>query len=110
MRRVLVDHARARAAAKRGGGEGHVEIVSDIAFSLPRTVDVIALDRALEELERLEPRSARTVEMRFFGGLSVEETAEALGTSPATVKRDWTMARAWLHGRLTDKCADPTGA
>ncbi|MGH7740663.1 MAG: sigma-70 family RNA polymerase sigma factor [Candidatus Eiseniibacteriota bacterium] len=99
MRRILADHARRRRAQKRGGDPLRVTLLPD---SLPDTQDVAAdeLDQALEDLARLEPRQARVVEMRFYAGLTVEETAEVLGTSPATVKRDWTVARAWLHREL----------
>ena len=100
MRRVLADHARRRRAVKRGGAPVRVALVAD---ELPATREVAAdeLDEALEDLARLEPRQARVVEMRFYAGLTAEETAEALGTSVATVKRDWTVARAWLHRELT---------
>jgi len=99
MRRLLVERARARGAAKRGGGQVRVTLDDALAVtSAPgdADVDVIALDRALDALAALDPQQARLVELRFFGGLSVEETAEALGISPATVKRHWTIARAWL--------------
>lgn len=102
MRRLLVEHARARAASKRGGG--HVQVTLDeglLAAAAPdETVDLIALDRALEGLARLDAQQARIVELRFFGGLSVEETADALSISPATVKRHWTVAKAWLLREL----------
>jgi RNA polymerase sigma factor (TIGR02999 family) len=99
MRRLLVERARARGAAKRGGGQ--IRVTLDDALTVASTpgdadVDVIALDHALEVLAKLDPQQARLVELRFFGGLSVEDTAEALGISPATVKRHWTIARAWL--------------
>ena len=99
MRRVLADHARRRRAGKRGGDPLRVALEPD---ALAATSDIAAdqLDEALEDLARLEPRQARVVEMRFYAGLSIEETAEVLGTSPATVKRDWTVARAWLHREL----------
>jgi len=99
MRRLLVERARARGAAKRGG-VGQVQVTLDdqlIAGDDPHhQVDLIALDAALTELARLDPNQARIVELRFFGGLSVEETAEAMSISPATVKRHWAIARAWL--------------
>jgi len=99
MRRVLADHARRRRAQKRGSDPLRVALLPD---ALPDTTDIAAdqLDEALEDLARLEPRQARVVEMRFYAGLTIEETAEALGTSAATVKRDWTVARAWLHREL----------
>lgn len=104
MRRILADHARRRRAQKRGGDPLRVTLAPE---ALPDIRDVAAdrLDEALEDLARLEPRQARVVEMRFYVGLSIEETAEALGTSPATVKRDWTVARAWLHRELMDRAS-----
>jgi RNA polymerase sigma factor (TIGR02999 family) len=97
MRRLLVERARARGAVKRGGGQIRVTLDEALVVTAaPGDVDVIALDRALEALAKFDPQQARLVELRFFGGLSVEETAEALGISPATVKRHWTVARAWL--------------
>ena len=105
MRRVLVDHARARRAQKRGGGDARV-VVDDLD-SLPDmptgTIDLVALDEALLRLSGLDPRQGRVVELRFFGGLSVEETAAVLDLSPRTVKRDWQMARAWLHRELAGR-------
>lgn len=104
MRHVLVDHARARRADKRGGGATLLSLEDAIAAGRePATgpvLDVLALDEALSRLERLDPRQGEVVELRFFGGLSVEETAEALEVSPATVKREWTCARAWLLREL----------
>jgi RNA polymerase sigma factor (TIGR02999 family) len=101
MRRILVDHARAHDAAKRGGGAYKIDIEN--AFQLPgqKNVDLVALDEALSRLEQLDGQQSRIVELRFFGGLSIEETAEAIGISPATVKRDWTMAKAWLHRQIS---------
>jgi RNA polymerase sigma factor (TIGR02999 family) len=100
MRNVLIDHALRRKTVKRGGGELNVTL-DDSAESRERPLDeLIALSRALDELERLDERQARIVECRFFGGLSIDETAEALGISAATVSRDWTFARAWLHRAL----------
>ena len=96
MRRILVDHARARAAAKRGGGEEGVAIPTPESAAQP-PVEVVALDAALTQLAGLDPTQARVVELRYFGGLTVEETAEVLHISPATVKREWTMAKAWLY-------------
>ena len=96
MRRILVDHARTRVAAKRGGGLSPVTLV-DVADASPAGgIDVIALDDALTRLTRRYPEQGRLVELRFFGGLTIEETGEALGISPATVKRQWMVARAWL--------------
>ncbi len=99
MRRLLVERARARGAAKRGGGEVRVTLDDALAVASPAAdadLDVLELDRALEALAAVDARQARIVELRFFGGLSVEETADALEISPATVKRDWSVARAWL--------------
>jgi RNA polymerase sigma factor (TIGR02999 family) len=98
MRQVLIDHARSRNAAKRGGKR--ITLSNDLVMDEPKNVDVVALDAALVELEKLDERQARVVELRFFGGLSIEETSEVLGISPATVKREWRMARAWLHATL----------
>jgi RNA polymerase sigma factor (TIGR02999 family) len=99
MRRILVDHARRRQAHKRHGG---VQITLDegLASTGARGLDLLALDGALNELGALDERSARVVEMRFFGGLSIEEAAFALGISHATVEREWASARAWLFRRL----------
>ena len=101
MRQVLVDHARARRAAKRGGDATHIEVTSLEALPAPPEVfDLLILDKALTRLAALQPRLAKVVELRFFGGLEVEETAELLGCSPRTVKRDWALARAWLVREL----------
>lgn len=102
MRQILVDHARARGATKRGAGEGFDPIASALSVAVQAMdVDVLALDRALEELSVVDPQQARVVELRFFGGLTVEETAEVLETSTGTVKREWSMARAWLRRAVT---------
>jgi RNA polymerase sigma factor (TIGR02999 family) len=102
MRRILVDHARRRQATKRGGCPTvSLRSVDDgPALDDASTVDLLALDRALHCLEELNPRQCRVVEMRFFAGLSIEETAESLGVAVRTVKLDWTKARAWLHHEL----------
>jgi len=100
MRRVLVDHARSRNAAKRGDGVCHVTLNEDIMGAGQRDVDVIALDRVLTDLATFDLQQSRIVELRFFAGLSIEDTAEVLKISPATVKRDWVMARAWLRREL----------
>jgi RNA polymerase sigma factor (TIGR02999 family) len=100
MRRILVDHARTRAAAKRGGGVTPVTLADVAGPSPPRGIDVIALDETLTRLTSLYPEQGRLVELRYFGGLTIEETAEAMGISPATVKRQWTVARAWLRRDL----------
>jgi RNA polymerase sigma factor (TIGR02999 family) len=100
MRRLLVDLARAQAATKRGGREAHVPLDSNVAVDGPRSVDLIALDEALESLARLDARKVRVIELRFFAGLTVEETAQVLDVSPDTVARDWRMARTWLLREL----------
>src|SRR5262245_54802016 len=98
MRRILVDHARASQTAKRGGNAEIVSLVEEpIAFSTEKSGELIALDEALNRLADLSPRQSQIIELRFFGGLSVEETAEALQIARRTVKRDWRVARAWLH-------------
>ncbi len=99
MRRVLVDHARSRGYQKRGGGAIRVTLAEDVALEA-RDEDVIALDDAIQALATVDPRKAQVVEMRFFGGLSVEEAAGVLNVSPETVKRDWRYAKAWLLRRL----------
>jgi len=101
MRRILVDAARARAAGKRGGGAVHVNLDEALDAMPDRPGELVALDEALDGLARLDPRKAKVIEMRFFGGLTVEETAEVLKVSPDTVMRDWKMARAWLMRELT---------
>lgn len=100
MRRILVDHARERAAKKRGGPDLKLTLTPDVAAPEERSVDLVALDLALEKLAALEPRQARAVELRFFGGLTSEEAAEALDVSPATIKRDWIAAKAFLFREL----------
>ena len=101
MRRILVDHARARHTAKRGGGLRSVSLDEALVVSPERTSDLVAIDDALSELSKMDPRRGQVVELRFFGGLTVEETATALAISPATVMRDWTVARLWLMRELT---------
>ena len=104
MRQILVDYARRHRAAKRGDGTDNLTL-GEAAALLPGkgNFDLLALDEALNELGRLDPQQTRVVELRFFGGLSIEETAAVVGISPATVKREWTTARAWLHRELTKK-------
>ncbi len=101
MRRILVDHARRRGYAKRGGGAVCVALDEVLLAAQGRGVDLVALDDALEALARIDPRKSRVVELRYFGGLDVEETAAVLGVSPGTVKRDWRLARAWLFAELS---------
>ena len=99
MRRVLVDHCRARVTQKRGGALLAVELV-DAAVPAPREVDVLTVDRLLTRLAEFDPQQEKIVELRFFAGLTIEETAEALGISKATVKRDWAMAKAWMAQQM----------
>lgn len=101
MRRVLISHARAHNAAKRGGGLSAVTLENVLAAATARPEELVALDEALARLEAMSPRQARIVEARYFAGMEITEIAEALGVSPATVKRDWTAARAWLNRELT---------
>jgi RNA polymerase sigma factor (TIGR02999 family) len=106
MRRILVDFARDAGRSKRGGRALRVSL-SDVAdLPLKRAADVVALDDALKSLEAIDSRKCRVVELRFFGGLSLEETAEALDVSVATVRRDWSLARAWLHRELGGAARD----
>jgi RNA polymerase sigma factor (TIGR02999 family) len=102
MRRILVDHARAQHREKRGGDALNVTL-SRVAVPLETPRDLVALDDALQALEKLSPRQSRVVELRFFGGLSLEETAEVLEVSVGTVRRDWSLARAWLYRELSGK-------
>src|SRR4029077_15318623 len=101
IRRILVDHARSRRYAKRGGNAEHVSLDHLLLGAQARGIELLALDEALESLSKIDARKGRVVELRYFGGLSVEETAEVLGISPETAKRDWKMAKAWLFGELT---------
>jgi RNA polymerase sigma factor (TIGR02999 family) len=101
MRHVLVDHARARHSAKRGGGARPVSLDEAALVTVERAAELIALDDALQELKGLHERQCRVVECRYFGGMTVQETAEVLGVSPETVMRDWKMAKAWLHRALS---------
>jgi RNA polymerase sigma factor (TIGR02999 family) len=103
IRRLLVDHARARHRLKRGGDALRVTLHDDLNAAVPVQLDVVALDDALSRLAQLDPQQERIVELRFFTGLSIEETAEALSISPATVKRDWATGRAWLYREMTSK-------
>jgi len=102
MRQVLLDYARRHRAEKRGGALGRkVDIDAELIVAREKLEDVLALDEALERLAELDPEQSRLIELRFFGGLSVEEAAEVLGVSTATIKRQWRSARAWLHQQMT---------
>jgi RNA polymerase sigma factor (TIGR02999 family) len=100
MRQILIERARARNAQKRWGEKARITLDEELVQGGERSVDLLALDEAIERLAALDPEQARIVELRFFGGLTVEETADALDISPATVKRHWTVARAWLAREL----------
>ena len=101
MRRILVDHARRHGYAKRGGGVMTLALEEVVATPQRREIDLVALDDALDSLAKLDDRQSRMVELRFFGGLSIEETSEVLGVSVPTVKREWASARAWLFREIT---------
>src|SRR5690242_20467237 len=103
MRRILVDYARQRVAAKRGGGE--MPLVLENAGGVEQSEEMLAVDEALARLAELDAQQARVVEMRYFGGMTVEETAEAMDISPRTVKREWAMAKAWLRVEISAKAA-----
>jgi RNA polymerase sigma factor (TIGR02999 family) len=103
MRRILVNYARQKKAQKRDGNRQRVELTDTLAVADDRLDEIIAVDAALDRLAQWDPRQAKIVEMRFFTGLSDDETAEILGVSPRTVKREWTMAKAWLHSELNPK-------
>jgi len=105
MRRILVDHAR-RHNLKRGGGVPHVSLEEAVLVGGNRAADLVALDHAMHTLAQLDPRKAQVVEMRFFGGLNVDETADVLKVSPATVMRDWSTAKAWLYRELAGGTRD----
>jgi len=109
MRRVLVDYARAAKADKRAGKLHRIPLESALVYAEEQSGELIALDEALERLGQWDPRQSRIVELRFFAGLSVEETAEVLGISTRTVKRDWSMARAWLYSELTKVAGNDCG-
>ena len=108
MRRILVDHARSH-NVKRGAGVKHFELEEGAAVGVDRASDLVALDDAMNALARLDPRKVHIIEMRFFGGLSVEETAEVLKVSPATVRRDWSIAKFWLYRELNAGPSDESG-
>lgn len=101
MRRILVDYARKRGVAKRGGNPQCVPLDQVMIVSPERAAEIVALDDALNRLAELDQRKSQIIELRFFGGLSIEETAEVLGVSPGTVMRDWTFAKAWLRREIT---------
>ncbi len=103
MRRILVDHARAHNAEKRGHDFQKLSLDENIDKAAERSAELIALDDALKELAEIDEQKSRIVELRYFGGLSVEETAEVLGVTPVTIKRHWRMAKAWLHGRMQNE-------
>jgi RNA polymerase sigma-70 factor, ECF subfamily len=100
MRRILIDHARHHLREKRGGSQVFLPLNEALAFSPEHSGDLLKLDEALDRLSKLDPRQGRIVELRFFGGLSIEETSKFLGVSPITVKRDWALAKVWLYGEL----------
>lgn len=101
MRRILVDHARGRQTAKRGGGVQAISFDDAFYVSDERSAEVVAVHEALEQLSKFDSRKGQIVELRFFGGLNIDETAEVLGVSPGTVMRDWTLAKAWLHREMS---------
>lgn len=103
MRRILVDHARQKKRQKRGGGRHRIPLSDELCISHRNDEDVLAIEEALEKLEKLDPRQARIVELRFYGGLTVQQVAEALGVSKRTVEGDWAMVRAWLRRELSDE-------
>jgi len=102
MRRILVDYAREGARAKRGGSAFHMSLSDAEHLAVPRQTDVVALDDALNALEKFDRRKSQVIELRFFGGLSLQETADVLHVSVGTVRRDWSLARAWLYRELGD--------
>lgn len=103
MRQILIDYARRHTAAKRGGGAPRLSLEDATSLSRQKEVDVLALDDALNALAKIDPRQSRVVELRFFAGLSLQEISEAMEIAPATVERDWTAARAWLHREISRK-------
>ena len=106
MRQILIERARARGAQKRGGDRARVTLDEGLVAGQERSVDLLAVDAALTRLAAIDSQQARLVELRFFGGLTIEESAEALGISPATVKRHWAMAKAWLQREITEGAAN----
>jgi RNA polymerase sigma factor (TIGR02999 family) len=110
MRRILIDHARAHLREKRGGTNEKVPLNEELVFSPAQSQELVKLHEALERLSAVDARQGRIVELRFFGGLNVEETAEFLKISPKTVKRDWSVAKAWLRGELRNSNGDVSKA
>ena len=106
MRRILVDYARSRRYAKRGGGAHPISLNETMIVSDERSAEIVALDEGLERLPEFDPRKGHIVELRFFGGLTIEETAEVLDVSPGTVMRDWTLAKAWLRREMSGAAPD----
>ena len=108
MRRILIDSARKHIAEKRGGGAEKLSLAAVASISLEPDVNLLALDEALDALAEIDPQQSRIIELRYFGGLTIEETAEVMKHSPATIKRKWAMARAWLHQALSGAEIDET--
>jgi len=108
MRHILIDHARSRGREKRGGGAIQVSLNDALVVADDQIADILSLDEALSALERMDPQKARLVELRYFAGLTVEETAEVLNSSPRTVRREWRRARAWLYRMMSEGTADET--
>lgn len=108
MRRILIDSARKHVAEKRGGGGEKLSLAEVASISLEPNNNLLALDEALNGLAEIDPQQSRIIELRYFGGLTIEETAEVMKLSPATIKREWAMARAWLHQALTEGQIDQT--
>jgi len=106
MRRILVDYARGRNYAKRGAGAPTITLDEGLIVSDERSAEVVAIHEALEQLSKIDPRKEQIVELRFFGGLSIEETAEVLAVSPGTVMRDWTLAKAWLRREISAELSE----
>jgi RNA polymerase sigma-70 factor, ECF subfamily len=109
MRHILVDHARSHQRDKRGNGQPHVELQEGLVVAPAQLTDLVEIDTALQRLAEVDSRQAKIVELRFFGGLTVEETAVVLDISPKTVKRDWSVAKAWLHGELKQSHGNVVG-
>jgi len=109
MRRILIDHARAHLRDKRGAGQQVVPLDEAVVFSPEQSAEMLRVDESLQRLSKLDPRQAKVVELRFFGGLTVEETADVLKISQKTVKREWSVAKAWLHGDMRQHNGGTTG-